>query len=361
MSSHSHGHGRSGRRDDLAGGRWRGRLLCGALLLAGGCGAAERDRLQREVSGLRYDLVQARQHNADLKHRMRLTETRDRVLVNLVRGLTADPNAAASSAADPGVAHASLAAIDRDLDDLAETIHQSRTDLSALRHERAALQRQLQQALDAIEQTRAIERAAQERLVALRDALMRFTSADAAAMELTIVDNRLLLKLPDSMLFDRGAAAIKRAGKPALNALASALLEVSDLELQVVGHAALGSADRGGFESAWQLSAARAAHVAAYLAARGVDARRLSAIAHADLAPIEFEPGSERQRLNRRVELVLRARPPEAADNPPRSSDAVPVPATQPTPAAPPSADAPGSAPPAGAAQPSDAAVDRAR
>lgn len=311
-----------------------------AVLLCIGCGAAERDRLQHEVSSLRYDLVQARQHNEDLKRRMRMTESRDRVLVNLVRGLTADPNAAVASPADPGQAHASLAAIDRDLDQLAETIHQSRENLSALRDERAALQGQLQQALDAIEETRKREQAARDRLVALRDALMRVTTREAGQIELKIIDNRLILQLPETMLFERGTATIKRNGKPALNAVASALMEVADLELEVVGHTALGSADRGGpFDSPWQLSATRAANVAAYLTQRGVDKQRISTVGQADLNPVEPDPASPGQPRNRRVELILHPRAadaPAATETAPATGpDAAVPPATSPVPAAP--------------------------
>lgn len=290
------------------------------LLASTGCGAAERDRLRREVNALRYDVAQTRQHNDDLKRRMRLTETRNRVLISLVRGLTAEPAAPPADPAAPGQAKESLAAIDRDLDELAITARQSRQDVEALRGERTRLRAQLQQALDAIEATRAREQAARDRLEALRDALARAGTREGAIPEPRIVDDRIVLPLPDSLLFERGQSTIQRAGRLALDAIASALREVPDLRLEIDGHAAIGAADRSAaYETAWQLSAARAAKVTQYLSVHGVDKARLSSVAYADTRPLDSDPALDHQRVNRRVELVLQpvsAAPPTAATAP---------------------------------------------
>jgi chemotaxis protein MotB len=289
------------------------------VLLAGlalsGCGASERDRLTRELESLRYDVQQTRQHNDDLKRRIRLTEARNRVLTNLVKGLSADSGSVTSGAEQSGAARESLVAIDRDLDELALTVRQSRDDLHSLRQEREALQQELQQALSNIEQTRAREQAVSERLMAMRDALMRVATPETGSLEVRVTDNRLVFHLPESLLFDRGRASIRKAGKPVLDTIASALLEVANLQLQIGGHAALGQADPtgagAGFQTAWQLSAARAVNVTQYLISRGVEKQRLSAVAHADTKPLDPDPAPDMQRVNRRVEIVLIPTPTE--------------------------------------------------
>jgi chemotaxis protein MotB len=298
-----------------------------AILALAGCGASERDQLRREVASLRYDVQQTRQHNDDLKRRMRLTEARNRVLISLVKGLSADPG---SGAEQPGAAQQSLLAIDRDLDELALTVRQSRDDLHSLKQEREALQQELKLALTNIEQTRAREQAESERLMAMRDAVMRHTTREVGSLEVRVADNRVVFHLPESLLFDRGRASIPKAGKAVLDAIASALLEVANLQLQIAGHAALGKADPTGagaaFNTTWQLSAARAVNVTQYLIGRGVEKQRLSAVAYGDTRPLDPDPSLEMQSVNRRVEIVLIPLPEE----PPT---ATPTPALTPAPA----------------------------
>jgi chemotaxis protein MotB len=319
--------------------------LVAALALAG-CGASELDQLRSENASLSYDVQQTRQHNDDLKRRMRLTEARNRVLINLVRGLSADPGHLSGGAEQSGTAQESLVAIDRDLDELALTVRQSREDLHALKQEREALQQELQQALTNIEQTRTREQAASERLMAMRDAMMRHTTTEAGSLEVRVADNRMVFHLSEALLFDRGRASIRKAGKPVLDAIASALLEVANLQLQIAGHAALGNADPTGagaaFATAWQLSAARAVNVTQYLIARGVEKQRLSAVAHGDTRPLDPDPSPQMQAVNRRVEIVLIPLPEEPSDRPPPAStepaavppaDPLPAPTPAPTPA----------------------------
>jgi chemotaxis protein MotB len=321
-------------------------MTCVAVLLAtlglAGCGASERDQLKREIASLQYDVQQTRQHNDDLKHRMRLTEARNRVLISLVKGLSADP---ASGAEQPGAAQESLVAIDRDLDELALTVRQSRDDLHSLKQERQALQQELQLALTNIEQTRAREQAASERLMAMRDAVMRHTTPEAGSLEVRLGDNRVVFHLPESLLFDPGRASIRKAGRPVLDTIASALLEVANLQLQIAGHAALGKADPTGpgatFNTAWQLSAARAVNVTQYLIGRGVEKERLSAIAYGDTRPLDPDPSLEMQAVNRRVEILLIPVPEEPTERVPTPvapadaspSEELPAPAPAPVPA----------------------------
>lgn len=303
------------RRDALQ--RGRRALTYAALALALGCVlescTSNEDGLRKQVSELRYDLAQARQHNQDLRRRVRLAEARNRVLIDLVKGLTADSSATASGGV--GRAHESLAALDGDIETLSATLRQSRTDFEALRTQRASLQEELHHATRQIEQARAEEAAANQRLAAFREMLLHVRAMIAAGdLKVRIIDNRMLLQLREALLFDRGKAALKRNGRALLDDLAKVLIAVGDREFQIAGHTASGSLDKGSYESDWHLSAARALNVTRYLVARGVPKARLSAAAHADTRPATAQEASQDAWMNRRIEIVLMPRLDELHD-----------------------------------------------
>jgi chemotaxis protein MotB len=285
--------------------------LCAGLSYAlAGCGSQE-DALRQQVADLRYDVTLGKQHNDDLKYRMHLAEVRNRVLIDLVKGLTADPHAAANGASAPSElvrARESLAELDRDLGELTSTLRQSRDDMQALRNQRQALEEELDRATRAIEQARAEESAANQRAVAFREMLLHFRSMMAAGdLEIRVVNNRMVLQLPEPLLFDRGRADMKKQGRALLDKVAAVLIAVGDREFQIAGHTASAGADKGNYESEWHLSAARAVNVIRYLLARGVPKRQLSAAAYGDTMPLAVG-SSDADRLNRRIEIVLMPR-----------------------------------------------------
>ena len=186
-------------------------------------------------------------------------------------------------------------------------MQKSGSDLRALRAQREAMQHELGSATRAIEHARAQEAAANQRVVAFRELLLRFrATTEAGNLKVRVAGNRMLLELPDALLFDRGSATVKPSGRALLDQVAAALIAVGDRQFQVTGHAASGAADRGGgYASAWELSAARAIHVTEYLIKRGVPKYRLSAAAYADIEPIVAGSAEESQRRSRRIEIAL--------------------------------------------------------
>jgi chemotaxis protein MotB len=117
--------------------------------------------------------------------------------------------------------------------------------------------------------------------------------------------HRLVIRLASSEFFDSGQAAIRPKVLPVLDALASELKEL-DRPLRVEGHTDDTRRRGGPFRGNWDLSAARAASVTAYLeAAHGVPPGHLSAVGLANTRPLSMEPTAEAQEMNRRVELVV--------------------------------------------------------
>jgi chemotaxis protein MotB len=116
---------------------------------------------------------------------------------------------------------------------------------------------------------------------------------------------RLVIRLASSDFFDQGRAVLRPKVLPALDALATELKELNR-SLRVEGHTDDTRGQGGPFRGNWELSASRAATVAAYLeAAHGVPPAHLSAVGFADTRPLRQEESAEAHELNRRVELVV--------------------------------------------------------
>jgi chemotaxis protein MotB len=285
-----------------------------------GCGpSAQEVRLQRVNDELRKDYAQQRQYISDLRLRMQLAEARNRVLIDLVQGLTTDPSRELT------LAHSSLAALDDDLERLIASVQHSREDMEALRAQRKALSDELSQAKHAIEGTRAEEAQISARLDAFRAMLGRLSPlVDHGELEVRVARNQLSLQLPESVLFESGQAYITPAGQNVLDRVAEVLRSLELREFQVAGHTdsvplrpGLSPAQRGGggrFKNAWQLSAARAIEVMLFLTSRGIPRQRLSAAAHADTQPVAEDTTPQGRAKNRRIEIVLLPNPEELPD-----------------------------------------------
>ncbi|MCI4665166.1 MAG: OmpA family protein [Neomegalonema sp.] len=121
------------------------------------------------------------------------------------------------------------------------------------------------------------------------------------------------LSLSASVAFSSGDAELSGRGKAALDRIATTLID--DLRrnpdtpwlLMIEGHTDKRPISNETFPSNWELSTARAAAVARYLAGRGVPAERLIAAGRAAFAPIDPADSPEAYRINRRIEFVLRA------------------------------------------------------
>src|ERR1700753_1512845 len=145
---------------------WGTIVLCAATA----CGpSASELRARRDAQTLRTALAEQRQYVADLKQRMQMVEARNRVLIDLVQGVTS--NAPATSNVKSESAQASLEALDRDLQALVASVLHSREDVGALQAQRKALADELAQAKQTIEASRADEERTAARVSALRDLL----------------------------------------------------------------------------------------------------------------------------------------------------------------------------------------------
>lgn len=171
----------------------------------------------------------------------------------------------------------------------------------AAREELKASQEEIQQ----LKRLRAQAEAEKAQFAALT---ARFKSMiDAGRLEVVRRDGRMMLKLPDDILFPSGSKKLKKGGREALVEVAGVLKEAaSDREFLVAGHTDNVPLKRGGrFRSNWELSTARATEVVKLLINQGVEPESLAAAGYGQYDPIASNESPDEREKNRRLEIIL--------------------------------------------------------
>jgi chemotaxis protein MotB len=121
-----------------------------------------------------------------------------------------------------------------------------------------------------------------------------------------VTDNErgLVVSLTEAGFFPPADASIRPDALPLLDDIADALRQ-SDAQVRVEGHTDSLRISTSRFPSNWELSAARAASVVAYLSQHGVASSRLSVAGFADERPVADNSTPEGRAQNRRVDIVV--------------------------------------------------------
>ena len=113
--------------------------------------------------------------------------------------------------------------------------------------------------------------------------------------------DNLILNMPGNVTFGTNQSAIQSSFDPVLNSVALVLKEYPKTIVEVLGHT-----DSTGSDSTNEaLSQDRAASVASYLGAQGIDQRRLLSQGFGERSPIADNATPDGRQANRRVELRL--------------------------------------------------------
>ncbi|MFO1376692.1 MAG: OmpA family protein [Steroidobacteraceae bacterium] len=115
----------------------------------------------------------------------------------------------------------------------------------------------------------------------------------------------VVLTIPAVALFGSARADLSPAARPLLDELAATLREAGDARISVEGHTDDRPVQGGTFRSNWDLAAARANAVTAYLLAHGFSPQRLHSVSYADTRPVVDNGTAEGRAANRRVELAI--------------------------------------------------------
>jgi len=196
--------------------------------------------------------------------------------------------------------------LDRRLNEMTTTNSAMTERLRALGQNVEGLQSDLNRTQRALTELQERERQAQARLATFRQMIDRFRAMIASGrLRVRIVRGRMVVELPDNILFESGEAELKDAGEAALAEIVEVLKTIPGREFQVAGHTDNVPIRSRRFPSNWELSTSRAVAVAKFMIERGLEGGRVSAAGHAETAPVASNDTPEGRQQNRRIEIIL--------------------------------------------------------
>jgi chemotaxis protein MotB len=179
-------------------------------------------------------------------------------------------------------------------------------NVDAMLKEKGTLTKALDDAKVRLEELRKAQAAAEARAQLFAQFAQKFKSLIAAGqLKIVTRNGRLVLQLPNDVLFDSGQTALKAGGKQALASVAQVLATVPGRNFQVAGNTDNVPIQTSRFPSNWELSTARAVEVVKLLVAQGVNPKSLSAAGYGEFDPVAANDTAEARGKNRRIEITL--------------------------------------------------------
>ncbi len=128
---------------------------------------------------------------------------------------------------------------------------------------------------------------------------------DGGQLTVSIEQGRIVINLPNNVLFASGHTSVNAAGQEALKQIGGVLKEFSDRRFQIEGHTDNVPIKSPRFPSNWELSTARALSVVHLMVAEGVRPENVSAAGFGEFQPRADNETKEGQALNRRIEIIM--------------------------------------------------------
>ena len=128
---------------------------------------------------------------------------------------------------------------------------------------------------------------------------------DAGKLSVKIRKGRMLISLPNDVLFDSGSATLRKAGQDAIAQVAQALGGFSDRQFLVAGHTDDQRIHTARFPSNWELATERAVTVTRFLIHKGMKSESLGAVGYGEFDPVAANDSPEHRAQNRRIEIQL--------------------------------------------------------
>ncbi len=199
--------------------------------------------------------------------------------------------------------------------DLKQRLEKLGQNVDKLAHEKGQLDATLADAKSRLEDLRKQKAAAEARAQTFRNLVAQLRSMiDAGKLKVVIRDGRMIIALPNDVLFDSGKTAIKPDGVAALTQVAEVLAGIPDRHFLVAGDTDDVPIHTSRFPSNWELSTARAVEVVKLLVDKGVKPEVLAAAGYGQFDPVAPNDSADHRAQNRRIEIVLQ---PNLADLPP--------------------------------------------
>ena len=131
------------------------------------------------------------------------------------------------------------------------------------------------------------------------------TMIDGGQLTVSIEQGRIVINLPNNVLFKSGSANLNPEGEEALTQIASVLSQFSDRRFQIEGHTDNKPIKSARFPSNWELSTSRALTVVHLLANMDVVPENISAAGFSEFRPRADNNTEEGRQLNRRIEIIM--------------------------------------------------------
>jgi chemotaxis protein MotB len=190
--------------------------------------------------------------------------------------------------------------------DLKQRLEKLGQNVDKLAHEKGQLDATLTDAKARLEELRKQKQAAEARAQVFRNLVAQLHSMiDAGKLKVIIRDGRMIIALPNDVLFDSGKTAIKPDGQAALAQVAQVLAGIGDRHFLVAGDTDDVPIHSSRFPSNWELSTARAVEVVKLLVDKGMKPELLAAGGYGQFDPVVANDTPEHRAQNRRIEIVL--------------------------------------------------------
>jgi chemotaxis protein MotB len=179
-------------------------------------------------------------------------------------------------------------------------------DANKLLAEKGTLAASLDDAKARLEELRKAQAAADARAKLYKELALKLKKmTDAGQLRVSLRDGKIILALPNDVLFDSGKNEVKPQGKTAIMQLAKVLVTLKDRRFQVAGHTDNVPIHTAQFPSNWELSTSRAVEVVKILIAEGMPVKSISAAGYGEFDPIAPNDTAESRAKNRRIEITL--------------------------------------------------------
>lgn len=193
--------------------------------------------------------------------------------------------------------------IAKELSGCSEESSKVKTEKVAIEQLKTDLEANLNGTRAELEELRKQRAQTEARLAAFRALTDKFRRMiDTGQINVLIRDGRMIMKLPEDILFASGSAELADKGKAALQEVAANLKSFPERNFMVAGHTDdVQVAKNSPYRSNWALSTARAVTVTEFLISAGMRPQQLSAAGYSQYDPVSKKNKQE----NRRIEIVL--------------------------------------------------------
>lgn len=199
-----------------------------------------------------------------------------------------------------------IAQTEEELETAKSQIVSATDELMNLEKRKQALQNELSESQSQMVTLRNIENETKRRNQIYANFVDRLkTMIDGGQLTVSIEQGRIVINLPNNVLFKSGSANLNAEGKEALTQIAAVLVQFSERRFQIEGHTDNNPIKSARYPSNWELSTTRALTVVHLLTDMDVNPENLSAAGLGEFRPRSDNDSDEGRQFNRRIEIIM--------------------------------------------------------